>query len=82
MVKAGGTPLEEGCNDNDSQISCECSKSLRRGPRDRFGQLEILMVLALTKVLAQEKLRQADNSRTLPGSHTDQTDGCLEILRW
>jgi hypothetical protein len=67
VIETGSAFLEERGNDDDlvflgELLECRCA-----GARNRFRELEVLVVLALAKILRREEFLRADDLRALLG---------------
>ena len=81
VVVDAGRPLFEQRRDQDHPVVSRCCRqSFGRRTRNRFGQIEQRMILALAEILRLKKFRQADDLRAAPGSVGYAAEGLLKIL--
>ena len=80
VVETRRPALEERGNDHHAEILSEFPEGLRGGTGNRFREFEVLVVLALAEIFAQEELGQTDHLRALPRRLTDQTLGGDQVL--
>ena len=80
VVETRRPALEERGNDHHAEILGEFPEGLRGGTGNRFREFEILVVLALAEIFAQEELGQTDHLRTLPRRLSDQALGGDQVL--
>src|SRR5208283_3386212 len=77
----GGALFKEGGNQDHPMAPGQLAQGGGAGSGNGFGQLEISVVFALTKVLGAEQLLRAEDARALPRRARDQPGGAGEILR-
>ena len=81
VIDAGRAPLEERPDDDDARLlrAAPASASVRRA-RDRLGQVEVRVVLALAEVLRAEQLGQADDVGAALARVGDARDRAVQIV--
>ena len=79
VINAGGALFKQRGDDDDLVFFRELAKRVGAGAGNFFGQLEILEVFALAKVLRAEKFLRADDLRAVPGGAFGQREGFLKI---
>ena len=80
VIDAGTAFLEKRRDDDDPELTREFAKGRRRSSGHFLGQLEILVILGLAKVLRPKKFGEANDLPALLRRVTNEFDGADEIL--
>jgi hypothetical protein len=79
MINARGAFLEQRGNDDRLVFLRQPPEGVGAGPGDFLGQLEMLVILALTKILGAEEFLGADDLRALPRGALNCSERLLKI---
>ena len=79
VVEAGGALLEERGDDDDAMFARDFLERRGAGAGDGFGELEIVVVFALTEILGAEEFLGANDLRALPGGALCKSERFLQV---
>src|SRR5579883_115224 len=79
VVQSRRAALKEGSNNDNFLLASNGAKPFGAGAGNGFGQIEEIMVLALTEILGAEKLRQADDICAHAGGFADALHSFVEV---
>ena len=79
VIDAGRAFLEERGDDDDLVFPREFAEGVGAGAGNFFGELEIVVVFALAKILRAEQFLCADDLRAGLGGARGQREGFLEV---
>src|SRR5262249_40907357 len=80
VVEAGSALFEKRGHDYDLELACQFFQGSGRGPRNFFGQVEIIVLLGLAEILRTKELRQTNDLRALLGRLANESDRVREVL--
>ena len=63
VIKTGGAALKERSDDHDAQLARQLAQRFGRGPGDRLGEVEAVVIFLAAEILRAEQLLQADDLR-------------------
>ena len=79
VINAGRAFLEQRGDDDDLVLLRELAKGVGAGAGNFFGELEILVVFALAKILRAEQFLRADDLRAGLGGAFGEREGFLQV---
>ena len=79
VIETGGALLKKRSDDDDLVFLGELLEGRRTRAGDAFGELEILVILALTEILRNEKFLRADDFRAVSGRAFGEAKCLLQI---